>query len=199
MKVSLVVAMTPERVIGRDGTLPWRLPADLRHFKRLTLGHAVIMGRRTFESIGKPLTGRTNIVLSRQGFVALGCVVVRSVDAALAAAQTAMTETRDARPAAGDAASAPPPANATRDQIVPDPDEIMVIGGGEIYALFLPLAQKLYVTWVHEEIDGNTRFPALDTALWNEAQRIEQPADERNPVRMSFSLFVRRAAPLAES
>ena len=191
MKVSLVVAMTPERVIGRDGALPWRLPADLRHFKHLTLGHAVIMGRRTFESIGKPLVGRTNIVLTRQpGFAAPGCVVARTVDDALAAARTAMTAVRDT--SFGEAASA----GAAGDPIVPDPDEIMVIGGGEIYALFLPLAEKLYVTWVHDATEGDTRFPAFDPTRWTEAQRFEYPADERNPVRTTFSTFVRRAAAL---
>ena len=183
--------MTPERVIGRDGALPWRLPADLRHFKRLTLGHAVIMGRRTFESIGKPLVGRTNIVLTRRaGFVAPGCIVVGSVEAALAAARTASsTEILAQRD------FAPEPVGP----IVSPPDEILVIGGGEIYALFLPLAQRLYVTWVQDAIDGNTRFPAFDAALWRETQHLEHAADERNPVPLRFSVLERRGPLPAES
>ena len=191
MKVALVVAMTPERVIGRDGALPWRLPADLRHFKRLTLGHAVIMGRRTFESIGKPLVGRTNIVLTRRaGFVAPGCIVVGSVESALAAARTASsTETLARR----DVALEPV------DPIVSPPDEILVIGGGEIYALFLPRAQRLYVTWVQDAIDGNTRFPEFDAALWRETQHLEHAADERNPVPLRFSVFERLGPLAAES
>jgi dihydrofolate reductase len=197
MKVALVVAMTPEQVIGRDGALPWRLPADLRHFKRLTLGHTVIMGRRTFESIGKPLVGRTNIVLTRRaGFVAPGCIVVGSVEAALAAARnSSSTETL----APGGFAIEPFPAEGGFDPIVSPPDEILVIGGGEIYALFLPRAQRLYVTWVQETIDGNTRFPAFDASLWLEAQHLEHPADERNPVPLRFSVFERRGAQPVES
>ncbi|HZL84244.1 MAG TPA: dihydrofolate reductase [Candidatus Krumholzibacteria bacterium] len=191
MKVALVVAMTPEQVIGRDGALPWRLPADLRHFKRLTLGHAVIMGRRTFESIGKPLVGRTNIVLTRRaGFVAPGCIVVGSVEAALAAARNASSTEALAEPAA---------AESGFDPIVSPPDEILVIGGGEVYALFLPRAQRLYVTWVQESIDGNTRFPAFDASLWRETHHLEHPADERNPVPLRFSVFERRGALPVES
>ncbi len=197
MKVALVVAMTPERVIGRDGALPWRLPADLRHFKRLTLGHAVIMGRRTFESIGKPLVGRTNIVLTRQaGFVAPGCIVVGSVEAALAAARSAAsTETLAVRDFAFKSAAA----ESGIDAIVSEPDEIMVIGGGEIYELFFPRAERLYVTWVQDAIDGNTRFPAFEASLWRETKHLEHLADERNPVPLRFSVFERQAASPAKS
>ena len=189
--------MTPEQVIGRDGALPWRLPADLRHFKRLTLGHAVIMGRRTFESIGKPLVGRTNIVMTRQaGFVAPGCIVVGSVEAALAAARTASSPETLAR---RDFAIEPAAGESGIDPIVSPPDEILVIGGGEIYALFLPRAQRLYVTWVQATIDGNTRFPAFDASLWRETQHLELAADERNPVPLRFSVFERPRALPAES
>ena len=151
MLVSLVVAMTPDRVIGRDGRLPWRLPADLRHFRRLTMGHPIIMGRKTFTSIGRPLPGRDNIVLSRQpDFAAPGCRVVHTVAAALAAAQAHPT------------------------------DEAFVIGGGAVYALFLPMATRIHATIVRAVVAGDTHFPA-DLVV---AERFDEVENE---VR-SFSL-----------
>ncbi|WP_295813871.1 dihydrofolate reductase [uncultured Deinococcus sp.] len=150
-----VVAMTdPGRVIGRDGDLPWRLPADLAHFKRLTLGRPVIMGRKVYDSIGRPLPQRTNIVLTRTAdFGAPGCVVVHDPQAAL--------------DAAGDA------------------PEVMVIGGEEIYRLYLPQLSRVELTLVHADIAGDTYFPELP-GHWHETARRERPADERHPYDLSF-------------
>lgn len=131
MSLSLIVAMTDDRVIGRDNALPWRIPEDLKRFKAITMGHPLLMGRRTFESIGKPLPGRRNIV-------------VTSTMAAIAGVQTAgsLTEALALCPAAE--------------------GERFVIGGARLFAEALPLADKLYLTLVHADIDGDVRFPALD-------------------------------------
>jgi len=147
--ISLVVAASTNNVIGANGTLPWHLPEDLRHFKQITMGKPIIMGRATFEAIGRPLPGRHNIVLTRQaGYVAEGCDVVDGVAEALAAAGGA--------------------------------DEVMVIGGGEIYRQFLPLAERIYLTRVRAEVDGDTLFPELDMDEWDVEHVEEYPAgDER--------------------
>lgn len=156
-RVTLVVAVAENGVIGREGGLPWRLPADLQRFKALTLGKPVLMGRRTFESIGRALPGRHNIVLTRQrtaGPVVAGVTVVHDWDAALAAA--------------GEAA------------------EVMVIGGAEIYAMALPHAQRIELTRVHARIDGDTHFPELDAATWITRHSETHAADERHPHAMTF-------------
>lgn len=147
--ISLVVAASTNNVIGVNGALPWHLPEDLRHFKRITMGKPMIMGRTTFEAIGRALPGRRNIVLTRQsGYSAEGCEVVPDVAAALSSA--------------GDA------------------DEIMVIGGGEIYRQFLSLAERIYLTRVQAEIAGDTLFPELDPDEWQVVRVAEYPAgDER--------------------
>lgn len=146
--------MAENRVIGRDGDLPWRLPADLAHFKRLTVGKPVVMGRKVYDSIGKPLSDRTNIVLTRNlDFQAPGCVVVHSPAQALEAA--------------GDA------------------PEIMVIGGEEIYKLYLAQLERVELTLVHAQIEGDTFFPELP-GNWTETARRERAADTRNPYDLSF-------------
>jgi len=161
----MIVAMTPDRIIGRDGKLPWRLPADLRHFKRLTMGHPIIMGRKTWASIGKPLPGRDNIVLSRQrDFAAPGCHVVHTVAAALAAAQASGA------------------------------DEVFVIGGGEVYGLFLPFATRVYATLVRAPVPGDTKFPALPPGAWVESEREDHEPDAENPHAWSFIVIERRRA-----
>ncbi len=157
--ISIIVAASENGVIGRDGELPWRLSDDLRHFKALTLGKPVVMGRKTWESIGRPLPGRQNIVITRQpGFVAAGAEVADSVDAAVAAARNA--------------------------------DDIMVIGGSEIYALFLPLAARICLTRVHAQIDGDAFFsgPGDD---WHLVEDERHPADERNEFDYSFRVYER--------
>jgi len=145
MTVSLVVAASSNNVIGRDGGLPWHLPDDLRQFKRLTTGKPVIMGRRTFESIGKPLPDRRNIVMTRDpDFAADGCEIVSS---------------------AGDAID-----------LVEDVDEVMIIGGGMVYHDFMPLADRIYLTRVQGEVEGDTRFPELDMDEWDVVAVEEYPA-----------------------
>lgn len=162
-RISCVVATARNRVIGRAGTIPWRLPEDLKHFKRVTLGHPVIMGRKTFESIlsalGKPLTGRENIVVTRAAdYSPAGVRVAHSLEEALAAA--------------GNAA------------------EICVIGGAEIYALALPLAQRLYCTEIHADFEGDTFFPALETSQWTVSSR--EPCTSADGLRYDFVVYDRR-------
>ncbi len=148
MVLTLVVARAANGVIGRDGGLPWHLPADLRHFKRLTVGKPVVMGRRTFESIGRPLPGRHNIVLTRGGWRAEGVTVVATLAEAVAAAGLQ----QGARP-----------------------DEIMIIGGAAVYAEALPSARRVYLTEVHAAPDGDTRLPAFDRSVWHEIAREDHP------------------------
>jgi len=143
MTVSLIAAVAANRVIGSRGAIPWRLPGDMARFRKLTMGHPVIMGRATFQSLGRPLAGRVNIVLSRDPSLRLpGCRVVRAREEALAAA-------------AVDAAGAP----------TTEP-EAFVIGGAEVYSLFLPIADRLYMTWVDAEIPGDTFFPEVAWEQW---------------------------------
>jgi len=138
--VSLIVAMDRNRVIGARGRLPWHISEDLKRFRRLTLGHHVVMGRKTWESIGHALPGRTNIVVTRdRSFAAEGVLVAHSLGAALALA-------------AGD-------------------EQVFVIGGGELYVQALPLADRLYVTEVHGDFAGDTRFPEPPAGAWHEVSR----------------------------
>jgi dihydrofolate reductase len=144
LTLSLIAALARNRVIGRNNSMPWHLPADLKHFKTVTMGCPVIMGRKTYESIlaslGKPLPGRANIIVSRNPqFAAPGCSVVASLADALAAC--------------GDA------------------DEAFVIGGGEIYRQALPLAQRLYLTEIAADFDGDAYFPEIDKGAWRETAR----------------------------
>lgn len=160
--ISLIVAMDRNRLIGCDNRLPWHLPADLKHFKAVTLGKPVVMGRKTYESIGKPLPERHNIVVSRNPhFEAPGCAVARSVAEALRIA--------------GDAA------------------EIVVIGGAQLYADFLPRAQRIYLTHVNAAFDGDAWFPALPADEWREVSLTEGTVDERNVHPHSFQVLERVA------
>jgi dihydrofolate reductase len=147
VRISLIVAVSANRVIGADGGLPWRLPEDLRRFRQITMGKPIVMGRRTFESIGRPLPGRRNIVLTRSAdFHADGFEVVATIDAALECA--------------GDA------------------EELMVIGGGDVYAQFLPRADRVYRTRVRAEVSGDTFFPELDMRQWRVVDSEAYPAAE---------------------
>lgn len=164
--VSLIVAAAENGVIGRQGQLPWRLPADLQHFKALTLGHPLVMGRRTFDSIGRALPGRPNLVLtSRAGWRApAGVLVAHSLPEALALAVAQ-----------------------------PGGEEICVIGGGEIYRQALPAADVVHLTEVHTTVpDGDAFFPTLSPTEWREETRQRHPADERHAVAYSFVTLRRR-------
>lgn len=144
--ISLVVAAAENGVIGRGGGLPWRIPSDLRTFRRITLGKPVIMGRKTFQSIGHPLDGRSNIVVSRQpGFAPAGVEVARTIDAAI-------RRGREIAAATG-------------------VDEVMVIGGAEVYRLALPLVSRIYLTRVHAAPEGDAVFTELPGAAWREVGR----------------------------
>jgi dihydrofolate reductase len=162
--VSMIVAMAQNGVIGRDNTLPWRLPEDLRRFKAITLGKSILMGRKTFESIGKPLPGRLNFVLTRnRDWHADGVIVVNSVDEAL--------------------------------RKVRDTDEVIAIGGAEIYRLFMPFARRIYLTQVHAEVPGDTIFPDFDPTQWVDAECITQPADDRHAYALTFMTLERKGEP----
>ncbi len=164
MTISLIVAVARNGVIGRDGRMPWHLPADLKQFKRTTMGKPVLMGRKTHQSIGRPLPGRTNIVISRDpDFAAEGCTVVSTIPDALEAARA----------------------------VAGDEGEVMVIGGGAIYAALLPRADRIYLTRIATDAQGDTRFPDLDPDQWREVRREERPADERNPHDAEFLVLER--------
>ncbi len=163
-----MVAMAANGVIGHDNGLPWHLPGDLRYFKRTTLGKPVIMGRKTFESIARPLPGRPNIVISRNpGWAAGGVTVADSLASALDTAQEL---------ARGSGAQ-----------------ELVVIGGAQIYAVALPLASRLYVTEVHAAVAGDTWFPPVSWGEWREISREEHPATSDNPYPYAFVVYDRVA------
>lgn len=160
MDISLVVAWDRNRLIGAGNELPWHLSADLRHFKKLTMGHPVVMGRRTWQSIGKPLPGRTNIVVTRQkGFSAPGAVVVESIEAA--------------KRQAGDC------------------DELMIIGGADLYRQTLGEANRIYLTEIHHEFEGDTHFPDINMDQWACVEREDFEKDEKNPYDYSFLVLER--------
>jgi dihydrofolate reductase len=161
--ISLIVAVSRNNVIGKDNSLPWTLPADLKHFRETTTGHAVIMGRKTFESIGRPLPKRRNIVITRQADYAPGGVeVMSSLEAALAA--TAKDE------------------------------EAFVIGGGEIFRQALPQANRVYLTRIETDIEGDAFFPELDPGEWQEVSSRPGTVDEKNALPHTFLVFERKRA-----
>ena len=149
MIISLISAMDRNRLIGNNNQLPWHLPADFAHFRAVTMGKPIVMGRKTWESIGKPLPGRTNIVLSRNPDARFeGAVCVSSFDEAVA--------------------------------VVPEAEEIMIIGGSSIYEMLLPIADRMYLTFVDAEFDGDAWFPDFDENQWQVTESKEHPADEKN-------------------
>ncbi|MGL4512297.1 MAG: dihydrofolate reductase [Lacipirellulaceae bacterium] len=166
--VGLVVAASENNVIGREGELPWRLPADLARFKRLTMGHSLLMGRKTFESIGRPLPGRVSIVLTR--------------DAAWRPASEEVLVARDLEEALRVAAGAPGVSH----------DVAMVVGGGEVYRLALPRANSVHLTRVHARIKGDATFPALDPAEWRLESSERFEADERNEHATTYEVWRRK-------
>ena len=183
--VAIVVAMAENRVIGRDGGLPWHLPADLARFRTLTMGKPIVMGRRTHESIGRILEGRRNIVVSRRpDFRAPGCIVAPSLDAAFEAAASEVTVDGGEGGPLGVREPEPPSYGA----------EIAVIGGASIYEHALPFSARIHLTLVHAAIDGEIRFPELEPGAWREVSRTEHGADARNRYAMSFVELTRRDA-----
>lgn len=162
--ITIIVAASSNNVIGVQGELPWKISDDLKRFKALTMGKPIVMGRLTWESIGRPLPGRQNIVITRQpGFFAEGCDVVESPAAALAVAG--------------------------------DVEEVMVIGGGQIYDLFLPKAGRMHVTRVDTEIEGDAFFPPIDKREWVRVSSEPHEAGEKNEFAFDFQTFERRRTP----
>jgi dihydrofolate reductase len=167
MQIVLVAAIGENSVIGRDGQLPWRLKSDLQYFKRRTLNRPVIMGRRTFESIGKPLTGRTNIVVTRSlGVIVPGGVLATSLDAALDFA-------RD-------------------DAVKRGVDEIMVIGGSDVFSDTIDRANRLEITHVHASPPGDSFFPPIDPTVWAAGTRREYSAGPGDDADFSVVTYTRR-------
>lgn len=160
--ISAIVAMTENNVIGINNQLPWHLPADLAHFKSITSGHAILMGRKTHESIGRPLPGRLNIIMSRNSdYEAAGCSTANSLDAACTLAGKQGYE------------------------------KLFVIGGAEIYRQLLPEVKTLFLTIVHANVEGDTVFPDFNEKEWRETERISHKADEKNQYDYSFVTFER--------
>lgn len=162
MHLAAIVAMSENRVIGKDNRLPWHLPADLRHFKEITMGKPILMGRKTYESIGHALPGRVNVVITRDAqFRACGCVVACSIDTALSSVSYS--------------------------------DEVIVIGGALLYQHMMPLFQRIYLTIVHHDFEGDAYFPELDFSEWEEATREDHKADEENGYPYSFITLNRKS------
>ncbi|MBI3138584.1 MAG: type 3 dihydrofolate reductase [Sphingobacteriales bacterium] len=162
MIISLVVAAATNNAIGKEGVMPWHLPNDMKHFKNITWGMPVIMGRKTFESLGKALPGRKNIVISRQeGWTAKETEVVKSIEEAIGAAART------------------------------DAKEVMVIGGGEIYRAYFEQAKRIYLTRVETSPEADTFFPAMDPRQWKLISQLIHEADEKNAYNYSFQLWER--------
>jgi len=162
MAVSLIVAVSSNGIIGRDGALPWHLPADLKHFKKTTMGHHLIIGRRTWEEVGEPLPGRTMVVVTRsRDFAPRGAQVVRSVEEAL--------------------------------ELAAADDEPFIGGGSQIYriALARDLVDRIYLTRIHAEVDGDTHFPEIDFSDWELVSEEHHQADEQNEFAYSFLVYER--------
>lgn len=157
MKLSLIVAVAENGVIGNNNQLIWHLPNDLKQFKRLTTGHCIIMGRKTFDSIGKPLPNRSSIIISRNvDFQIEGCITVTSLENAISEAKKIETE------------------------------EAFIIGGAEIYRLALPIVDKIYLTEVHHAYEGDTFFPTIDKTIWKGTKREHFDTDEKHLYKYSF-------------
>lgn len=166
MVISLVVAASENNVIGKNNKLLWTLPNDMKFFKNVTWAMPVIMGRKTFESLGKPLTGRTNIVITRQpDWKQEGTIVVKSLDEAIK--QAADTDAKEA----------------------------FVIGGGEIYKEAIPFADKIYITRVHTTVEGDTSFPVINNGEWKLFSNMDFEADAKHAFAYSFQVWDRKTTP----
>lgn len=158
----MIAAMSRNRVIGKDNQIPWHLPADLAHFKRTTLGKTVLMGRKTFESIGHPLPGRRNIVISRNSdYIADGIEVIASIDSLY---------------------------DMTKNNEI---DELFIIGGGHLYELFLPITNRLYLTKIDVDVDGDTYFPDFEHKDWTLLESKRHESDELNEYPYCFEFWRR--------
>jgi dihydrofolate reductase len=160
MTTSIIVATAKNHAIGKDNKLLWYLPNDLKHFKDVTTGHTVIMGRKTYDSVGKPLPKRRNIIVTRQAISIEGCEVVNSLEAALA--------------------------------LCANEDEVFIVGGAEIYRQAIALTNRIYLTIIDQDFDGDTFFPELNAEDWKEAGRENFEPDEKNKYRYSFITLERR-------
>ncbi len=167
IRLSMMVAKASNNVIGRDNKLPWYLPNDLKYFKQVTFGKPVIMGRKTWESLKGPLPGRTNIVITRQpDYLADGAKVVASLDDAVAMAENVA--------------------------FIEGQEEAVIMGGAEIYSLALPQAERLYLTEVHANVEGDTFFPEYDASEWQQIAREDFAAEGPNPYDYSFVVYERQ-------
>lgn len=163
VQLSIIVATDQHGLIGKDNDLPWRLSADLRYFREITMGKPIIMGRLTHESIGRPLPGRKNIILTTdEGYQAEGCTVCQTIDQAISECDGA--------------------------------EEAMVMGGASLYEQFLARADKLYLTLVDAELEGDTWFPEWDKSQWHQLSRQDHSADEKNDYPYSFIVYRRVSA-----
>lgn len=168
MRLSMIVAMAENRIIGRDGGMPWHLSADLKYFKRVTMGAPVIMGRKTYESIGRALPGRTNIIVTRdRTFVRDGIEVVHDLSDAIRQAETIATGENK--------------------------DEIFVIGGAQIYDQALSRADRLYITEIHQTCDGDAAFPEFSKSDWRETARENHEPEAENGPAFSFVVWERNS------
>ena len=166
MRLAIIVAQAENRVIGINNKLPWHLPEDLRYFKQVTMSKPIIMGRKTYESIGRPLPGRTNIVISRQaGYAPVGVKVVPSLESAIELAENIC--------------------------VIDGAEEAMVIGGAQIYEQALLRANRLYLTQVHSSVEGDAWFPVIAMEQWQEVGREDFTAKEPNPYDYSFIVLDR--------
>jgi len=169
MDIAIYVAIAENGVIGREGGLPWRLSSDLKRLKADTMGKPIIMGRRTYDSIGKPLPGRLNIVVTRnRDWGAEGVETVASLDEAISLSQT-------------------------RARSMPGADEIIILGGGMLYADALAVTDKLYVTHVLANVDGDTFFPDIDPAVWEVVSSFDLPASEKDDYPTRHVIYRRRS------
>ncbi|MEQ8212036.1 MAG: dihydrofolate reductase [Lacipirellulaceae bacterium] len=164
--LSIIVAAAKNGVIGREGDLPWRLSADLRRFKRITMGHPIVMGRKTWDSIGKPLPGRSSVVVTRQEGYCTEFEEVHVVHTLEDAIEVASS--------------------------LPGGEETYLIGGAQLYEAALPLASKLYFTHVEAEVEGDATFPAIDWSEWKQVEAEKVPADEKNDHAHMFSIYHRK-------
>ncbi len=165
--IAMIAAVAENGVIGAGNDIPWRIPSDFAHFKRTTMGKPMVMGRKQFESVGRPLPGRTNIVVTRQaGYQPDGVIVINDLTAAIAHARTI---------AEADGA-----------------DEVMVIGGGEIYRQAMPLADRLYISHVALSPEGEVFFPEIDPAIWQVSDRLEVLPSEKDAAAYKICVYTRR-------